>query len=640
VRPRKLLRIARWEVTKNAGGIDRKTVGVALVALALFGLMVPLVLGGNVALDDGLYRVSVDESSPYYDVVEQEDALVLVDGDVQSVDSGAIELHIEGTDIVFATSRKGVAAYEELQGAVSRYNNQQLRLEQNQTAAYPVSVVLNYTERGGLGQSLRLEDADESDGETDEDSTDQDDQSGDSGGSDGEGGTEGGGTSIDPGEGDLTDTGGSGGLGGLGGSLTDDSISGSPSDIDPPFPFQSLILAFLVVIPMNFLIQAYGSTILSERINRRGELLLVSPVTRVDIIGGKTLPYFLGGMLLEAIIILGLFWLVQGGIGGLISIVAVVPLVLLFLGSTFMGAMFARSFKELTFVTVTITVSLTSYAFVPAIFTDVGPIALISPLTLVVRELQAESIAIADVVFSTTPPLLCSGVFFGLGAGLYREEDMFDQRSLRGRVLDALVGPIPATSSAGGLGQRIASVVPLPIPSVRQYLAVGTLTAVLIPFVFVIQLVAIAMLFALGEISIVLILVVVAIVEELAKSLHIYAGYEHNRFPTGGWTALALGIASGIGFFIGEKIALLAQLVGLPELAIGQAGLQGGFIPGDGPPVIILLLFLLAPLLLHVVTASISAVGARRGKRAYVVAVTIAMVVHLAYNLTVVMSVV
>jgi ABC-type Na+ efflux pump permease subunit len=641
VKPRKLLRIARWEVTKNAGGIDRRTVAIALLALALFGLVVPVVTGGGVGLDDGLYRVSVEESSPYYDVVESEGAFVVRKGEETAVRDGDIELYIDGQDIVYAETQKGIAAYEELQGAVSRYNNQQLRQEVNQTAAYPISVVLEYQERGGLGDSLRLDDSgdsDQGDGSTgdgtDGQSGDGDQSDGSDGGTDGQSGGDGsdGGTVTD------TDTGESGGLGGFGASFRNDPVSGSPSDINPPFPFQSLILAFLVVIPMNFLIQAYGSTILSERINRRGELLLVSPVTRADIIGGKTLPYFLGGMILETLIIFGLFVLVQGQIGGFISIFAVVPLVLLFLGATFMGAMFARSFKELTFVTVTITVSLTSYAFVPAIFTDVGPIALISPLTLVVRELEAESIVFADVVFSTAPPLLCSGVFFGLGAGLYREEDMFDQRSLRGRVLDALVGPIPNAESTGGLTSRVAALVPVSLPSLRQYVAVGGLTAVLIPFIFVIQLVAIAMLFALGEISIVLILIVVAIVEELAKSLHIYAGYEHNRFTAGTWTPLFLGIASGIGFFVGEKIALLAQLVGLPELAIGQAGLQGGFIPG--PPVLTLLLFLLAPLLLHVVTASISAFGASRGKREYVLGVGIAMIVHLIYNLTVVLSVV
>lgn len=645
MRPRKLLRIARWEVTKNAGGIDRRTVAIALVAIALFGLVTPFVIGGETGLNEGLYRVSVDADSPYYDVVEADETFVRRDGDERDVVSGDIELAIAGNEIVYAETRKGIAAYEELQSAVDRYNTQQFRAEVNQTAAFPVSVVLEYRQQGGLGDSLRVGEDDGSEDVDDPDATDGSPDTDD--GTDTGDSTDGSQTDGDSDPGDdrssaggdpESESGGTGGFGGFGASFGEESVSGSPSDIDPPFPFQSLILAFLVVIPLNFLIQAYGSTILSERTNRRGELLLVSPVTRFDIIGGKTLPYLLGGMVLEALIVVGLFVLVHGRLGGLVSIAAVTPLVLLFLGATFLGAMFARSFKELTFVTVTITVSLTSYAFVPAIFTDVGAVALISPLTLVVRELQTETITLAQFAFSTTPPLLCAGVFFGLGAGLYREEDMFDQRSLRGRVLDALVGPIPVAGGLGRITGRLDRLSPRSLSGPRQYLAVGGLTAALIPFVFVVQLLAIALLFALGEISIVLILVVVAVVEEIAKSLHIYAGYEHGRFAAGRRTALFLGVASGVGFFLGEKIALLAQLVGLPDLAIGQAGLQGGIIPG--PPVLTVLLFLLAPLALHVGTASISAMGAGREKRSYVLAVSLAMLVHLAYNLTVVMSLV
>jgi RsiW-degrading membrane proteinase PrsW (M82 family) len=247
---------------------------------------------------------------------------------------------------------------------------------------------------------------------------------------------------------------------------------------------------------------------------------------------------------------------------------------------------------------------------VPAIFTDVGAIALISPLTIVVRNLQNEGVTLGEFAFSTLPPMLSAIVFFGLGSGLYREEDMFDQRSIRGRVLDALAGPIS-----------------------RPY-HVGVMTAVLIPFVFVLELLAVASLFALGEISIVLILVVVAVLEELAKSLHIYAAYEHRTFEARRKVALVLGAISGVGFFLGEKLALLAQLVGLPELAIGEAALQGAVFTGP-----ILVLFLLAPLALHVTTAAISAVGAGRGKRSYILGVGIAILVHLGYNLTVVTAV-
>ncbi|PSQ62542.1 MAG: PrsW family intramembrane metalloprotease [Halobacteriales archaeon SW_8_66_22] len=627
----KVLRIARWEVTKNAGGIDRQALAVAVAAIALLGLIGPLAAsGGGPSLDDGLYHVGVDDDSQYYDVVRDDDTFVVRRADRAAL-GDSVDLLIEGDDITAADTQKGEAARQALRSSVQSYNNRKLRQEVNATAAFPVSVLLEYREQSGVDSGLvdQPDGADSNasagDGTGDGDGGTGDDGDGGSDGDDTGGGTDGGdgsdgdgGDDTGNGSGDGTgdgsgtvDPGDSPDLGGITGPLSGEGISGSPADISPPFPFQSLVLAFVFVIPMNFLIQAYGSTILSERINRRGELLLVSPVSRYDIIAGKTLPYFAGAMVVETAIAAGVFYLLQGQVGGLVSVFAVAPLVLLFLGATFLGAMFARSFKELTFVTVTITVSLTSYAFVPAIFTDVDEIALISPLTLVVRELQGEAISLGSIVFSTTPPLLVALVCFGLGAGLYREEDMFAQRSIPGRVIDALAGPIT-----------------------RRW-HVGVMTAVLVPFVFVVQLLAIAALFALGELAIVLLFVVVAITEELAKSLHVYAAYEHRRFERSVGGALVLGFASGLGFFLAEKIALLAQLVGLEQLAAGEAGLSGGVAPESGP---ILLLFLLAPLALHAVTASISAVGASRGKGQYLIAVVVAMGVHLAYNLGVVLT--
>ena len=641
----KVLRIARWEVTKNAGGIDRQALAVAVAAIALLGLIAPLAAGGGPGLDDGLYHVGVDDNSQYYDVVRADDTFVVRPDDPEAL-GDSVDLLIEGDDITAANTQKGEAARQELRSSVQSYNNRKLRQEVNATAAFPVSVLLEYREQSGVDSGL-VDQPDGADGDdgpgdgtggdgdgTGDDGTGDGDGTGDDGtggagdgtGGDGDGtgddGTSGDGTGDDgtggdgtgddgTGDGGAVDPGGGGDLGGIAGPLSGDSLSGSPANINPPFPFQSLVLAFVFVIPMNFLIQIYGSTVLSERINRRGELLLVSPVSRYDIIAGKTLPYFAGAMAVEAAIAVSVFSLLQGKLGGVVSVIAVAPLVLLFLGATFLGAMFARSFKELTFVTVTITVSLTSYAFVPAIFTDVDEIALISPLTLVVRELQGEAISLGSIVFSTTPPLLVALVCFGLGAGLYREEDMFAQRSVPGRVIDALAGPIT-----------------------RRW-HVGVMTAALVPFVFVAQLLAISVLFALGEIAIVLLFVVVAITEELAKSLHVYAAYEHRRFERSVRGALVLGFASGLGFFLAEKIALLAQLVGLEQLAAGEAGLAGGVAPESGP---VLLLFLLAPLALHAVTASISAVDASRGKGQYLIAVVVAMGVHLAYNLGVVLT--
>jgi RsiW-degrading membrane proteinase PrsW (M82 family) len=160
---------------------------------------------------------------------------------------------------------------------------------------------------------------------------------------------------------------------------------------------------------------------------------------------------------------------------------------------------------------------------------------------------------------------------------------------------------------------------------------------VLLPFVLVAELVVVALLFALGEVSIPLVLVAVAVIEEVAKSLHVYAGYAHARFDRTFRTALVVGGFSGLGFFVAEKFALIAQLVDLPDLEIGRAALNSQAPLNAGLPLpVVALGLLLAPLALHVVTASISAVGASRGKRSYVAALTVAVCVHLGYNLAVV----
>ena len=582
VNPRKLLRIAEWEVTKNASEVDSRSATLLVTVLVLVGVAVPVVAVGGIGLEDGLYRVAVNESSPYYDVVEDDTTFVAAgDPTTATVNGSSVDLVIRQspknkTVIRRAQTQKGEAAFEEFENTIRQYNDRQLRTEANQTAAFPIEVVLDFQSRETIVRAIQNDAGDV-------------------------------GSANNTNTSNATNDSDGGALGEFGAPLSSESLSGSPSEIDPPFPFQSLVLALLFIVPLNFFIQAYGGTMLSERVKRRGELLLVSPVSRFDIIGGKTLPYFIGAMAVETVLAGALFFVVRGEIGGLVSLLAVTPLVVLFLGLTFLGSMFARSFKELTFVTLAITVVLIAYAFVPAIFTDVNDIALISPLTLVVRELQAQAISLQEFLFSTVPPTLVGALCFVLGGSLYREEDMFAQRSVSGRVLDSLAGPIT-----------------------RRW-HVGVMTAALIPFVFIAQLVAIALLFVVGNVSLVLLLGVIVVTEEIAKSLHIYAAYGRGRFERTPLVAVTLGVASGVGFFLGEKGLQFAQILGLPDLGGGEAGLLGGTV---GPPTLVLVLA--APLALHIVTTAISAVGASHSRRRYAVTVVVAMAIHFAYNFTVV----
>ncbi|POG54866.1 ABC transporter permease family protein [Haloferax marisrubri] len=602
---RTVLRIARWEVSRSAGTLDRRTAVIGLVAVLVAGGIAAGAAGGGVALDRDLYRVGIAGDSPYYDAVDQSSTL-----DPRPVSDPNVELVVSETHISVADTQTGRAAYSAFRDAVQSYNERQMAREENQSAAFPVVVDLQYRERDALVPAGSRVDG------------------GAGGGGGGTGTGSGGGADAGTGGGTADDAGGTsadgpdasdaaaaddGGvdapsLGGMA-SLFGGDTSGSPASISPPFPFASLVLAFAFLVPMNFVIQAYGSSVLNERINRRGELLLVAPISPGDIVAGKTLPYLLGTVAITVAIAAAVG-------GGVVSVAAVVPIGLLFLASTFVGAMFARSFKELTFVTVTVSVFLTTYTFVPAIFTNVTPIALISPLTLVVRDLAGESIPLGEFLFSVGPILLAAGVLFLLGVGVYREEDMFTQRPVPLKFLDALDSRISRARS------------------------VATLSALSIPFVFIAELLAIAVLFVLPvDLTVPMILVAVAVIEELAKSLHVLAAFEKARFSRTLRSSLVLGGLSGLGFFVGEKFTAIAQLAGLQSLTLGQTAFAPsgvGIADGTGVSALVVLGLFLAPLALHAVTASVTAFGASRGRSAYGVALVGAIAIHLVYNLQVV----
>ncbi|WP_440769218.1 PrsW family intramembrane metalloprotease [Natronorubrum sp. DTA28] len=602
-------RISRWEVSRSTGTVDRKTALVLAGLLLTVGIVGISVADEGLGLEDELYVMAVDEGSQYHDVAVESDSFRVIGLEDLEIDDGGEDANAD----VVVTQRgqighvgpNGAVAYDAFRDAVEEYNERRLSQEANQTAAYPVLVDLEYRDRD-LGGAT----ADGDGTETDESGTGDDDSTTDGNGT--------GETTDDTGDDSVTGTedssdggGTTDGTGGtsdgslqvpdVGSGATGDA-SGTPGSISPPFPFQSLLLAFLFVVPMNFVIQAYGSTIMDERIKRRGELLLVSPASSREIVAGKTLPYLVGLVAIAVAITLAVG-------GGLLSVAAAIPIALLFLAATFVGAMLARSYKELTFVTVTISVFLTTYTFIPAVFADVTPIALISPLTLIVMDLQGETARLGEYLFSTGPFLASAGVCFLLGLGVYREEDMFAQKAIPVKVIDALASRL------------------------HGYRSVPILSMLFIPFVFTAQLLAVALLFAIPEtIALPVIFVLAAAIEEFAKSIHVYAGFARSKFESSLRIAVLLGVLSGVGFFVGEKFTHVAQFVGLPELTVGVAAF-GPALSSD--PLLLLALFF-APLVLHVVTAVISALGASRGQNAYAVAFVIATLVHAAYNLGVI----
>jgi len=373
----------------------------------------------------------------------------------------------------------------------------------------------------------------------------------------------------------------------------------TPSQLSPPLPFDTIILIFVFIFPLYFTSQFFMMSIMNERIERRGEILLSTPVKAGSIIIGKMLPYFLGMLA----ICTGLTVWISAP---LIIILPLIPVIFFFLANALLIGMLARSFKELSFVSIFFSTVATSYLFFPSIFANVHVISLVSPLTLIVLELQGTAWTATDYLYSTSLFWLTSAVLFYVAARNFKEERLFSEKNLVTRLREFLSEIISAR---------------------RPFVSLLLLTGFLIPFVFMIQLMSLVLFFNLPmPYSLVLLLLSAALIEEIAKGIGVYTIYSRDpAFFT--WKNVFFACAAtAIGFLVGEKLLLFVTLAQITESVFGSI-------------LFLSLGVLWMPLLLHfagvLIVTSCMKVG---GRRWFVPGLLLAMVVHCLYNLYFIMG--
>ncbi|HQL60302.1 MAG TPA: PrsW family intramembrane metalloprotease [Methanoculleus sp.] len=368
----------------------------------------------------------------------------------------------------------------------------------------------------------------------------------------------------------------------------------TPSELSPPLPYDALILVFVFIFPLYFTSQFFMMSVMNERVGRAGEALLAAPVRPAAIIVGKAIPYFAIMLLVSTAIT---FF-----IGAPLTILLpLIPVILFFLSSALIIGMAARSFKELSFVSIFFSTLATSYLFFPTVFANTHVVSLISPLTLVILELQGEGFTAAGYVYSTALFFATSAVLFYAGTINFREERLFSEKSLTSRLMDFVAGAISRD---------------------RPHFSLFLLAAFTIPFVFMAQMMLLVLFFNIPmPLSLVLLTVSAAFIEEVAKSVGLYAvAGERPGFLTP--KNLLVGAAAiGFGFLAGEKLLLFATLSQITESIFGSV-------------LFLSLQVLWMPLLLHIagvlITGTFLLAG---GKRAYVPGLVVASVVHSLYNL-------
>lgn len=382
----------------------------------------------------------------------------------------------------------------------------------------------------------------------------------------------------------------------LGGGEVDTPDLGTfktPSQISPPLPTDSLVYVFVFIFPLYFTSQFFMMAIANERSGRRGEVLLSTPAGPTTIIAGKALPYLLLMLAISTAILL-----VTGG--PLTVLLPLIPVILFFLAGALFIGMTARSFRELSFLSIFFSTVMTAYLFFPSVFANVHAISLISPLTLVVLLFQGSGFAVADYVYATALFYLGTAAILFLCVKNFNEERLFSQERLTSKVVSFVAG-------AMARGHPFASLV--------------ALNALAIPLVCMVQMMYLALFFNLPlPLALVLLIFLAALTEEVFKSVGIAALFKRAGGAPGWKTLGTAAVATGVGFLLGEKLLLFVTLSQLTGSVFGDVLFSG-----------VGLLWM--PFLLHTAGAAIVAAYLKiGGARAYPFGVLTAGCVHAFYN--------
>jgi RsiW-degrading membrane proteinase PrsW (M82 family) len=368
----------------------------------------------------------------------------------------------------------------------------------------------------------------------------------------------------------------------------------TPSQLSPPLPFDSIILIFVFIFPLYFTSQFFMMSIMNERIERKGEVLLSTPVKASSIIIGKALPYLVGMVSISAVLTVYLK-------ASLLIMLPLIPVIFFFLANALIIGMVSRSFKELSFISIFFSTVATSYLFFPSIFANVHVISLVSPLTLIILTLQGAPYTAGDYLFSTSLFWLTSAVLFYVAVNNFNEERLFSEKRLLPRIREFI---------AESMSKK------------HPFISLFLLNGFAIPFIFMVQLMCLVLFFNLPmPFSLVLLIIFAAEIEELAKSVGIYTLYSQDPSFLS-WKNLVLACAAtAAGFLIGEKLLLLITLAQITESVFGSI-------------LFLSLGVLWVPLLLHFTGVFVVACALKfGGRRWFVPGLFAATVIHCLYNL-------
>ncbi|ADC64546.1 conserved hypothetical protein [Ferroglobus placidus DSM 10642] len=201
----------------------------------------------------------------------------------------------------------------------------------------------------------------------------------------------------------------------------------TPENFKPPSLIDKIVAGFIFVIPAYFVMQAYTSSLLEDVRSRRIEILLTLPKSRQRILIEILLPYLIFSLLI--LLLLSAIFRVN-------AILFVFPVIIfMFFLQTFLS-LSSRSYREATFLLLASNLFVTSYLFLPAIFTGL-PLSEISPITYFLKSFE-ESVSLVDTLFSMLPILILASFLFILSSNALTPEIIYSYSSIGEKFIQSL----------------------------------------------------------------------------------------------------------------------------------------------------------------------------------------------------------
>jgi len=357
----------------------------------------------------------------------------------------------------------------------------------------------------------------------------------------------------------------------------------TPDEFNPPSLIGKMIYAFFFVIPSYFAIQVFSSSLIEDRITKRLDILLSSPISGIQLLIGKMIPY----LFISAITIVAAALILKESTEALFYIL---PIIFFFANLQMFLALTSRSYREMTFLIIVSSLVVTAYIFIPSVFGSTIPASKVSPITLMLATFEGEKIGIRDYLFATLQFYTMGAVILYLSSKALNPEIMY-RNDLSGRLLAI------ATNS------------------VRKYRHTFIAAIGAIPFIFLAEFFLLIILFVLPEsLSVPLFLGVVAFVEEAFKGTIVYAAIKNNL------NGYVSALFCGVGFFIGEKAILVVNV----------ASQFNNLLAAN---------YLILPLIIHVLAlfVFVSVIKLKLpAKYSFAIALTTSTILHSVYNYAVV----